>query len=159
MRNTTNSHSRLYYVHPARGNTKNGQDYDGTRDRGARKWDLTAKTGRLTNPGRLQLSERSVDYWCAMAPRKRHYLQCAVLSVQRHDDRNNRADVTRVFSRSVQPVELIRCAQGVSSSCTRRHKTRRHKTTGRSLYTVCQKDAKYFTVYRRFGAYKAWRDL
>ena len=42
---STHFHSRLYYVHPARGNT--GRDYDGTWDKGARKLDVLAKTGQV----------------------------------------------------------------------------------------------------------------
>ena len=53
LQNTTHFHSRLYYV---QGNTNNGttgvpamQDYDGTRDRRARKQEVTARTGRMVS--------------------------------------------------------------------------------------------------------------
>jgi len=54
VQNTTHFHSRLYYeyVHLARGNTiewdnwRPDEDYDGTRDRWTRKWDVTAKNGQ-----------------------------------------------------------------------------------------------------------------
>jgi len=55
--NTTHFRSRhIYYVHPARGNTKKwdnwcpghaGQDYDGKLDRGASKRGIPAKMGRV----------------------------------------------------------------------------------------------------------------
>jgi len=51
LQNTTHFHSRLYYV---QGNTSRGttgvpamQDYDGTRDRRARKQEVTVRTGRM----------------------------------------------------------------------------------------------------------------
>jgi len=53
VQNTTHFYSRLYCTHPARGNTKKrdtrhrNQDCDGTQDRGARKWDVPSKMGRV----------------------------------------------------------------------------------------------------------------
>ena len=57
VQNTTHFHSRLDYVHPVR---HNSQDYDGMRDRGARKQDVPAETGRVTTA----VNERSHSFTC-----------------------------------------------------------------------------------------------